>query len=425
MSIRNEMNPKRELVLSRYSNIVDSFNRLRVSTPTVIFDTQLEYGKVLENWFEAKSTSATITHLSSEASVQLRVTGDLMSATRQSRRYFRYRPGKGQYILMTFGDIVSATAVQKFVGYGDASNGIFFKSDESGYYFVKRTNTSGVVVDTAVEQIAWNMDKMNGNGPSRITLDFTKVQILVMDLEWLGVGRVRCGFVVDGEIIYAHEFTQANVGTEVYMKTANLPIRYHIAASTNATGNNDLKQICASVMSEGGVDEPAGTALGADTGSALVALTSEQEVISIRPKTTFKGFPNRINIVPSSIEVFTEDATIHYHIIWGGETNSSAAGWTDISTAHSGVEYSAAGTDITGGMELHGGFVPAAASLGAFTGSPGVVEKAFRRSTPLALDIAGAHPTVANSLLSDQLGIIITPTADTDIGVTIQWIEEH
>jgi hypothetical protein len=423
---RFEMNPKREVFLNKYSNLADAFNRLRISSPTVVFDSQLQYGLNLETWYQKKSTSATITHLSSEASVQLTVPANSLTAIRQTREYFRYQPGKSQLILATFGSGESQTGVNKLVGYGDANNGIFFKSDGDGYYFIRRSDTSGTIVDTAIEQADWNIDKLDGGGPSRHTMDFSKVQIFLTDLEWLGVGRVRCGFVLDGTIVYAHEFLQANVGTEVYMKTANLPIRYELQ-STAATSSASLKQICASVMSEGGESIPGVAPRSISNDNTLIAITSEatnRAVLTIRPRTTFLGQPNRVYVVPRGINIFSEDQDVHYHVVFGGVlTNAtSTIVWNPVSTAYSAVDYAVPpAATVVGGIELEDGYV-AAQTLGGKTYG-GTEIKSFDRAVPLTLDIDGGHPT---SGVTNQLSIVAGSLgADAQIGAVIAWDEDR
>lgn len=258
-------------------------------------------------------------------------------------------------------------------------------------------------------------------------MDFTKAQFLLIDLEWLGIGRVRCGFVLDGTITYAHEFLQANVGTIPYMRRPNLPVRYHIAATTSASGTNTLKQVCAAVMSEGGDSEPAGEPRTVSNDVSLVALTSSTapvDVISIRPRTTFLGLENRIHIALQGLEVFSEDADIHYHIKWGGVSNSSSAGWTPISTAFSSVEYTTAGTLTTGGLVVLEGYVPA--SEDKKINFAGASAKNFAHNVDLALDIGGAHPTVAINKLTDQLTVTAqTLGADSDVGAVLSWVEDQ
>jgi hypothetical protein len=114
------------------------------------------------------------------------------------------------------------------VGYYDDSNGLFVELQDSTINFVLRSTKTGVVTEDRISQSNWNIDPLNGSGPSGITLDITKAQILFIDFEWLGVGTVRVGFVIDGKIYYANYFNHANIIDSTYMKTATLPISYEI-----------------------------------------------------------------------------------------------------------------------------------------------------------------------------------------------------
>jgi hypothetical protein len=79
---------------------------------------------------------------------------------------------------------------------------MYFEIDDTTAYFVERSLSTGT--ETRVAQEDWNIDKLDGTGVSGITLDITKAQILWMDIEWLGLGTVRIGFVIDG--IYSLPF---------------------------------------------------------------------------------------------------------------------------------------------------------------------------------------------------------------------------
>lgn len=431
MSVRSEMNPKREIFFNKHSNFMDAFGRLRVSTPTIIFHSQLHYGLEPGHWLSQVTThtGSTVTHISSEASAQLAVDGATQSSIRQTREYFKYQPGTSQLILMTFGNVVGQAGVTKHVGYGDANNGLFLKTDGTGTYFVRRSDSTGVVVNTEVEQASWNLDKLDGTGPSRVTLDFSKVQILVVDIEWLGVGRVRLGFVVDGVYIYAHEFLQANIGTGVYMRTPNLPLRYQLTGTTGLSSSVTLKQICGSVMSEGGDDTPIGHLRTKSNSASLIAVTSATgahvELLSIRPRLTYQGKTNRTHIVVSGFSVFSEDADIHYEIVWGGVSNSSAAGWLPVSTAYSGMDYTVSGGITTGGLTVSEGYIPAA-TQGSFNFA-GAERQAFEHSIKLSLNVDGdGHTTVPTDTFTDQLTIrALTLGTDSDVGCSINWVEEY
>lgn len=247
------------------SGNLDAFGRLRSSEPYSLFD-----GKTLLNacptWWDdtqVSGGSTTSTFSAARASTTLAVGASTAGKrVRQTFRRFPYTPGKSHLILVTFLHGALATGISRKIGFFDDSNGIFL--DTTGAATVKitrRTYVGGSASDTdSIAQASWNLDPMDGSGPSGIDLDFEKVQILVIDLEWLGVGRVRVGFNVDGVTYYAHEFRNANNLTSVYMSSPNLPIRYEIE-NGGTGGAASLEAICSTVISEGGAD-PIGRPFG-------------------------------------------------------------------------------------------------------------------------------------------------------------------
>jgi hypothetical protein len=117
-----------------------------------------------------------------------------------------------------------------------------------------RSYATGNAVDTKVVQSSWNLDKLDGTGASGLTLNLSRAQILVIDFQWLGVGRVRIGFDIDGILVYVHEFLHANETSVVYMSSGNQPIRYEL--THNGTGeSSSLEVICATAISEGGLEK--------------------------------------------------------------------------------------------------------------------------------------------------------------------------
>jgi hypothetical protein len=237
----------------------DAFGRLRVSQPYTLFDSQNRYAA--DNQFDVATTgTGTTTFLSNEAAIKMEVTsGGVGSVTRQSFRSFPYQPGKGLLVLATFVmDSSTSANLTQSVGYFNASDGVFFKRTGSTNSFVLRsssTPTPGTPSDVrTVNQSSWNGDKLDGTGASGLTLDPTKAQILWMDFEWLGVGSVRCGFIIDGQYIVCHTFENANDITSVYMTTAILPVRYSITTTTSAVAAS-MKAICCTVISEGGFEQ--------------------------------------------------------------------------------------------------------------------------------------------------------------------------
>ena len=234
------------------STAYDAFGRLRVSNPLTIFDSTNVLSK--NNLFDESLTgSGTVTYTANKSTVNLNVTtasGD--KVIRQSKRVMSYQPGKSLLNLNTFVMNAQESGLEQRVGMFDANNGIFFEDTGTAYQIVRRSYTSGSSVDDPILQSAWNGDKLDGTGASGYTLDPTKATIMFADYEWLGMGAVRVGFVIDGKFIVAHTFLNANNLSTVYMQSANLPIRYEIETTGTISGAAVLQQVCSTTMIEGG-----------------------------------------------------------------------------------------------------------------------------------------------------------------------------
>lgn len=280
----------------------DAFGRLRVSQPYTLFDSQNRFAT--DNQFDTSTASGgSTTYLTNESSVQLSVTTTTNSeVVRQTYRVFPYQPGKGLLLLATFCMNTPTADLRQRVGYFGTQNGVFLQANGTTISFVLRTYTSGSVDDTrTINQADWNGDKLNGTGDSGYTLDLSKTQILWMDFEWLGVGSVRCGFIIDGEYIVCHTFNNANSLTKVYMTTAVLPVRYEIKNLSATSGS--MRQICSSVVSEGGYEQTSIEHVARRTATRTSISTTFVPLVSIRLASTALGavvLPNRVNIMPTS-----------------------------------------------------------------------------------------------------------------------------
>lgn len=332
---------------------LDAFGRLRVSAPFTLFDSQNRYEKD-PHFDESLTGSATSTYLSNESAVQLAVTtasGD--KAVRQSLRVFPYQPGKSLLFLATFTMAAGQTNLRQRVGYFNTNNGVFFQKDGSTLSFVVRTYTSGSVSDArTVTQANWNGDKLDGTGSSGITLDTTKTQILFMDFEWLGVGSVRCGFIIDGQFIVAHTFHNANSQTAVYMQTAILPVRYEIEATGTLSTSASMKQICSSVMSEGGYDQISQEHIARRTTILGSVGTTFLPLVSIRLASDSLGavvIPSSVNVLPTTSGNY-EVALIRNATLTGASYNT---------TDFNHVDYDVSATALSGGTIVQQNYVTA------------------------------------------------------------------
>jgi hypothetical protein len=335
-------------------NNTDAFGRLRVSNPLTIFDSKSIMSK--NNLFdESTANGGTVTYTSNKSTVNLNVTEAAGSTTiRQSKRVMSYQPGKSLLIFNTFVMNTQTTNLKQKVGLFDANNGIFFQDTGTGYQIVRRTYTSGAAVDTEVNQSAWNGDKLDGTGASGFTLNAATSNILFIDIEWLGVGSVRVGFVINGQLITAHTFNNANSLTTVYMQTANLPIRYEIERTgTLAAATYTLQQICSSCISEGGYSpEGLQQMIGTSQINAGVNLSSINTYYNIATIRIKSGRPYAV-IVPAGIDVLNIS---NNDFEWGLFINATLASSFSYTSFSDNVEYdlqttafSTAGTRIAGG----------------------------------------------------------------------------
>ena len=283
-------------------NNFDAFGRLRVSQPFTLFDSQNRYAA--DPSFDTSLTgSGTSTFLTNESAVSLAVTtasGD--KVVRQTKRCFPYQPGKSLSFLMTFVMAAAKTNLRQRVGYFDSNNGLFLQRNGTELSFIIRTYTGGSADDTRkVVQSAWNGDKLDGSGASGITLDTTKAQILFADFEWLGVGSVRVGFVIDGEYITAHTFDNANEVTSVYMQTATLPLRIEIENTAATASSSSMKQICSTVISEGGYEQTSIERVARRSTTLTGIGTSFVPLVSIRLASDSLGaviLPKQVRVLP-------------------------------------------------------------------------------------------------------------------------------
>jgi hypothetical protein len=376
----------------------DAFGRLRVSNPTTIFDSKLVYDDQPLYWAEAQTGGAPPgVYDQPNACVTLSVTGGgAETSVRQTRRFFNYQPGKSQLIFQTFnGNSVEANTIKR-IGYFDATDGFFFELDGttivgSGLSFVRRSSSSNPSVP--VPQAAWNLDTLDGSGgslnPSGVNLKVNSVQILVIDFEWLGVGSARMGFVINGQIIYAHRFDCANIEQNVYMQTPNLPLRYEIAGTVGGAGSLDC--ICGTVISEGGL-QGTGTAFGVySPRTTNVANNASTTLLSIRHRGGFE----RVTIIPTQVGPITAgNGASQWELLYNptfavAPAWATSRGFCDIDTPVVGA--------AAGQANLASGTVIAA---GVFSQNTGSVDLILRDTTlTLGADVAG---------VSDVISLVVT-----------------
>ena len=337
----------------------DAFGRLRVSQPLTLFDSSHRFD---DNglWSTATATSGTAVFNSAQGLVDLTVTAASgSSVVRETIKVFSYQPGKSLLVLNTFVMSSAKAGLTQRVGYYGVGNGYYLEQVGTTVQFVERSSVTGSVINTPVLQANWNGDKLDGTGASGLTLDLTKAQILFSDFEWLGVGSVRVGFIINGQYIICHTFHHANLITSTYITTASLPIRYEIFNTAGTSSSSVLKQICSTVISEGGYElrglqQAVGTPI--TSARALATAGTLYPMVSIRLKST------RLDsiVVATAISIIgNTSANYNWQVVAAGTTTGGS--WVSAG-ANSSVEYNLTGSSFTGGRILASGYFTATAS---------------------------------------------------------------
>lgn len=341
---------------------VDAFGRLRASNPLTLFDSSHRYADN-GRWVTSTANSGAATFSANEGLMNLAVTADSGSKVyRETRRCFSYQPGKSLLVLSTFVMNPAKAGLRQRIGYYGSANGVYLELDNETLSFVERSSVTGSVVEVRIAQADWNGDKLNGTGESGLTLDITKAQIVWADIEWLGLGTVRLGFVINGIFILCHSFHHANFVTSTYITTASLPLRYEIENTAATDSASTLKQVCSTVISEGGY-ELNGLQLAASIPVQLPRTLGTAgtfyPVVSLRLKAA------RLDavVILSALSVMAvSTGNFNWQIRVAGVTT----GGTWISAgADSAIEYNISGSSYAGGTSATSGFISSTNQAGA------------------------------------------------------------
>lgn len=332
----------------------DAFGRVRMSAPLTLFDSSHRYS---DNnlWSTLTSGSASAVFNQNQGLIDLNV--DALSGSkvyRETTKVFPYQPGKSLQIMNTFTFNAPKTNLRQRVGYYGNDNGIYLELDGTNLYMVERSIVTGAVVSTRTPQSAWNVDKLDGTGTSGLTLDKTKAQILFMDIEWLGLGTVRTGFVINGQFVPCHYFHHANIIDTTYITTASLPLRYEIENTGATSGASQMKQVCSTVISEGGYEL---RGLQQTVGTSITAAKALTTAGILYPVATIRLKANRLDgiVILTAISVMGVDTGVYkWEVIATGTTGAGT--WVDAGV-NSCVEYKLDATSVTGGRILASGYL--------------------------------------------------------------------
>jgi len=396
---------------------VDAFGRFRVSTPATVFESKNVHGADGGAMDTELTGSGTAVFKPDESAVDLTVTtasGDIV--LRRSDEWVPYRPGKSQHIIQTAVFAAGQANNTQQVGYFDDENGVFFQMKDTVFQIVLRSGVTGSVVDTEIAQADWNIDPMDGSGVSGIILDHTKLNIYTIDLQWLGAGSIRYGIQIGRVTHIFHEISNANKNTTTYMGRGSLPVTFRIENTDTVASGAILKEVCATVQSEGGTSEFGVEFSGGNGVTTIGSLTARRPLCAIRPKTTLNGVTNRRKIQLRELDLYAATQDCFFEVVHAHNPTTVTGDFISVN-AESAVEISVNVSEVSGGVS----HTIKSRKLSATNQSAGTVGMSTE-------DLVGRHNFIHlenNGTDQEYFVVFATPFAGTNgiASADIAWIE--
>jgi hypothetical protein len=386
---------------------LDAFGRLRVSEPKTLVDAKHLYDKLPLLFVEKLSGTATTTFSANDSMVVMatEATGDF--AIRQSRYHFNYQPGKSLQAFFT-GKLHPQVGITKRMGLYQSlsaspstpSDGIYLEVTENGPCF-HITKTEGTPHSMSFPQSAWNVDKLDGTGPSGLTVAMSAAQIFVIDYEWLSLGRVRFGFMQSGKTYYAHYVNHVNDLDRPYITSPNQPIRYEII-QTGATPGS-MHHICSTVMVEGGEDV-LGKPISVSNAEVTSIGTTAKTLVAVR----LKKAAHDSSVIVKGVEALNTGGNAgKYQILLNPTIVSGSFTWTDL--PNTAIQYSTGGAEVSGGYILFQSFVGTGQGGASTSNSlpvPGEISKIGINVDDVSDIIVLVGAAFASNATTDMVGIM-------------------
>jgi hypothetical protein len=364
----------------------DAFGRLRVGLPVTLFDGKFLYDKQPQFYDEVMSIG-TSTFVPNDSLITMSTSGDGGFVIRQTTSRFNYQPGKSMFCVYTFVAAPETNIIKRIGSFQSLSaapytptDGLYLEIGSNGPSF-NVVKTQGTLNSLTIPQSAWNIDKLDGTGASGLSIDFTKGQILAIDFEWLGLGRVRFGFFLQGKLYYAHQVTNFNALQAPYMTSPNQPVRYEIRQS--GAGSGTLKQICASVVEEG-TEEVLGVAVTASLSSAVTVQNNIMTpILAVRVNPQFSN----LAFLGKTFDLYNTDNTTNIlYKVYRNPSFNTSLNWQNIENSYLQFAIGSNTITLSGGFSLYSGYVPKSQGTAAGTGGVEITSLFGRFGTKINSD---------------------------------------
>ena len=314
---------------------MDAFGRLRTSAVTNLVDVKHVYDKNPLQVNEVTAGTATSIFNQEFARVRMSTSANNDLVIRQTKTHPIYQPGKGQLFEASFSNFQLESNVIKRVGgfttttastYNSIFDGFFLESNGVTNVISFQLWRSGTIIYSAAttDWVDTMFDTTN--------LDWSNANLMMVDYQWLGVGRMRFGLNISGQTFNFTEHNCANNEPNVYMSSPNQPIRYEIRQLGVGSGYFDM--LCSQVSTEGALNGL--YSLVGITHSSQVTLNTpatpngtKYPYIGFRLKQGYKSVTSQL--VNSYIVGVTNDLfvitlefnpTLSSTPVWSGTTNS-------------------------------------------------------------------------------------------------------
>lgn len=326
-----------------------SFDELRVAERTRIFEIKSIFGKSEFRDIYTTEDGGTITNDIGDATYALAVSNTNGRALLQSAERGRYVAGLQAETGIAAILPQQTLAGNQFckIGLYDDANGMYFKYTSAGLAVAILRDS----VENVIERTSWNIDKLDGTGPSKHVLNFADGMIFKILFTWYGFGSINFYInitnsttnVQSGHLIHTYK-----PGSTTSVKNPNLPIRVEL--DNNGTSGALSMQVAGRQYSLLGKYDPIiRIASHYTTSTSISSIANFIPIISIRRKTGYLGTPIKIlsfDIISSS-NIFIQVRTMT------SLTGAVFGNISDTASADTAMEADTTATVVTGGKPIY------------------------------------------------------------------------
>ena len=307
---------------------LDAFGRLRTAAVQNLLDIKHTFDKNPLQISEVTAGTATSVFNQQYARVRMSTSANNDLVIRQTKTHPIYQPGKSQLFEASFSNFQLEANIIKRVGCFQSTTGSPYNSVFDGYFLESNGVTSAITFNIflsgsctfSADSTTWNSTEFNP-----INFDWSMSNLMSVDYQWLGVGRVRFGMILSGQTFYFLDYTAANNIPTIYMSSTNQPIRYEIRQV--GAGSGYLDMICSQVSTEGALNGLYSTVSIPHTGTTTLSTSgTKYPYIGYRLKESYIGITSQYN----QISVLNTSNDNYVLTMEFNPTLSATPTWTDI-----------------------------------------------------------------------------------------------